>query len=102
MASSTAIGGPQGALDRALIADAMFAQTTGGVTPSLVTVDAGIATRLARRYVVRPRTPFTLSGPDDAWTQLVGRFPEGRFTIEILGHPLDIVFHAPTGLPPTR
>jgi hypothetical protein len=96
-----AIGTPSGGADRAVIADAMFAETAGGAVPRLVSVDEGIVTRLAENFAVAPR-PFAPPPGADRWQALIARYPEGVLTIEILGHRLEIAFHGATGLAPVH
>jgi hypothetical protein len=101
LAAAPPIGTAKGAIDRTVVADAMFAEKATGVTPVLVSADRDVVPRLAQRFGVGPRT-FAPGKGVDSWLYLIDRIPEGRFTIEIRGHRLDVVFHEPTGRPPVK
>ena len=90
--ADNAVGGEKGALDRAVVADALFAETRAGVTPTLVTSDRIVVRRLAENYAVAPTTFTPAPGPVGHWDQLLAAFPDGRFTVEILTHRLIIIF----------
>ena len=89
------VGGNKGAVDRSIIADAIFSQRDAGVTPTLVTGDRGILERLAEEFAVSP-VPFNPVANVSRWTQLVDTYPGGQFTIDILGHRLLVVFRGAT------
>jgi hypothetical protein len=50
LAKRDPVGGPSGAADRAVVADAIFASTNGNDPPTLMTSDINVYNRLARRY----------------------------------------------------
>lgn len=93
------VGGDKGGVDRAIIADALFADTSTGVMPSIVSVDRPLAVSLARRFAIAPRT-FTPRPGIELGLQLVDRYPEGYVIIQVQGRSLKIVFGQPTGRPP--
>ena len=96
---TSAIGGSKGAVDRSLIVDTMFSEATD--TPKLVTADRVICVGLARGFVASPRKFLpTGHGGLEHWEQLLARFPEGHFTVEIRGHKLEVYFHEGTHIPP--
>ena len=101
--NDAAIGTNKGAVDRSLIADTMFAENVTGSTPKLVTADEAVCIGLARRFVTSPRTfsPTTRSGAPRHWEQLLARFPEGHFTVDIRGHKLEVYFHEPSHAVPS-
>ena len=86
-----AVGGAKGAIDRTVITDALLSETSPGVTPVLVSTDRDILTRLAQRYAVAP-TPFAPTPGQNVWNELVTTYTGGRFTVEILGHRLTVIF----------
>jgi len=88
----TAVGGAKGAVDRSVVADVMFAETEAGLVPTMVSGDQDVVVRLARNFAVNPG-PFTPApGSASNWAQLATTYPGGRFTIDILGHRLQVVF----------
>ncbi|MCP3103046.1 DUF4157 domain-containing protein [Myxococcus sp. K15C18031901] len=93
------IGKGKGGVDRAIIADALFADTTPGAMPTIISVDEDLAVPLARQFGVSPRTFSPRSGAEFA-DQLVQRYPEGYFVIQVQGRSLKVVFGPPTGRPP--
>ncbi|WP_438001722.1 DUF4157 domain-containing protein [Sorangium sp. So ce185] len=92
---SMKVGAEKGARDRAVVADAMFADLAGGGTRRLITTDQDIAVALAQHFATPVR--FAPTGPKATWwPQLVRDFPSGRFTITIRGHSLEILFRGST------
>ena len=77
---------------RSVVADAMFADVAGGATPTLVTTDVNVAGRLARTTVVDPPGPFVEVPGRSLRDNLTDNYPNGHFTIEILGHRLRVAF----------
>ncbi|NTX06660.1 DUF4157 domain-containing protein [Myxococcus sp. CA040A] len=93
------VGKGKGGVDRGIIVDALFADTTPGAVPLIISVDEDLAIPLARQFGVSPRTFSPLSS-DGLKAQLVQRYPEGYFVIQVQGRSLKIVFGPPTGRPP--
>jgi hypothetical protein len=81
------VGSKTGALDRTIVADTLLAKRTG--TPTLVSVDAAVLTNLAEHFAT-PRVTFARGA--DKMAVLNTTFPTGVFSIEILGHPLQVRF----------
>nr|WP_253817271.1 DUF4157 domain-containing protein [Myxococcus xanthus] len=89
-------GGSKGGVDRAIIADALFADTAPGVTPSIISVDGDLAAELAQRFATSPRTFTPRPGvKGGAAAQLAGHYPEGYFVIEIQRRSLKVIFGPP-------
>jgi hypothetical protein len=85
-----------------LIADAMFAEASSAGVPKLVTADQAMCVGLARAFAVLPRNfSPTGAGGIPHWEQLLARFPEGHFTIEVHGHKLEIFFGQAHDQPPS-
>jgi hypothetical protein len=97
---NASVGGSKGAADRSLVVDALFASDTAGGTPKLATVDEKVCVPLAAKFASSPRT-FTPAGHGGRrGEQLLARFPEGHFTVEIRGHKLEVYFHPEVHVPP--
>lgn len=99
---NASIGTNKGAVDRSLIADAMFAENAAGSPPKLVTADEAVCVGLARKFATSPRT-FSPTSPAGGryWEQLIARFPEGHFTVEIHRHKLEVYFQEPSHAAPS-
>lgn len=85
------VGGKKGAADRAIVGDSILAATDAGVVPKLVTTDQDIVTALAKNFG-SPKTFAPVPGKVSTWDQLNTHYPSGRFTVDILGHKLEIIF----------
>ena len=90
--TSLGIGGPKGAPDRTIIADALLNPRPGGATPVLVTADYAVVQRLATNRGHPQRFTPPKQG-QEIWPQLLAdsRFSSG-FDVQICGHRLRILF----------
>jgi hypothetical protein len=87
------VGEDKGARDRTVIADALLAPRTPGISPTLIIVDRPVVIALAKNFAPPPRVVTTTN--KNAWGEVTAFYPKGEFTIVLHGHSLRIVFKPP-------
>lgn len=92
VAAGESVGGPEGAMDRSIIADAIFADVDPGTTPTLVSSDTRMVARLAERFAVAPGPFAPVAGGGGNQAQLMAAYPGGWFEAVIAGHRLRVYF----------
>jgi hypothetical protein len=81
------VGGPTGAMDRSIIADTLFAASTG--TPTFVSVDKRIVVRIASAF---GQPPLVVPPGMTNMAALAAAYRTGVFTANIEGHLLNVRF----------
>lgn len=83
LARGNPVGGPEGAADRAVVADALFARNNGSNPPTLMTGDANVYTRLAARYAPGRFKQRNIDGSPEKLADTIKREAPGGFLVHI-------------------